>query len=86
MNLDIVVKPSKDGRYAVACPNFPECDTEGASVEEALEVLAEKIADTVAGSIKENLKESLKELSRSIISSGPIDVPVLMTNLPISLN
>ena len=86
MNLDIIVRPEKDGRYIVACPNFPDCETVGSSVDEALNLMAEKITSMVAENIRMNVKAALKDMSRSASLNGPIDAPVLMTKLPICLN
>ena len=86
MNLDIIVKPSNDGRFTVACANFPDCESEGASLEEALDNMIDKISDLVAGNIKASLKNSFKELARNISENGLVDVPFMMTKLPISLN
>jgi len=86
MNLDIVVRPLKDGHYTVACPGFPECETEGSSIEEALDIMADKIANMVAENIRTSLKETIKGLSSTITANGPFKVPIMMTKLPISLN
>lgn len=86
MNLDIIVRPEGNGRYIVACPNFPECETEGSSVEEALDLMAEKITDMLTDNIRTNIKATLKDVSTSVSLNGPIDAPVLMTKLPICLN
>jgi predicted RNase H-like HicB family nuclease len=86
MNLDIIVKPKKDGNFTVVCPNFPDCESEGATVEQALDVMIDKISETVAGNIKVNLKETFKEMYMDIASKGPINVPLMMTKLPLSLN
>jgi len=86
MNLDIVVRPLEGGRYTVACPGFPESETEGASVEDALDAMADKIADVVAEIIRTSLKDTIKGLSSTITANGPINVPIMMTKLPISLN
>lgn len=86
MNLDIVVRPLNDGRYTVACPNFPECETQGTSIEEAIEAMADKIAGMVADNIRASLKESIRELSKTVSANGPFNVPIMMTKLPISLN
>lgn len=86
MNLDIIVKPSKDGRFTVICSHFPECETEGASVEEALEAMADKIANMVAENVRKDLKRTIKDLSSTISMNGPINVPIMMAKLPISLN
>ena len=40
----------------------------------------------VAGNIRVNLKESFKDLYLKISSNGPINVPLMMTKLPLSLN
>jgi predicted RNase H-like HicB family nuclease len=86
MNLDIIVKPEKDGNFVVICPNFPNCESNGRTVEEALDAMVEKISEMVAGNIRANLKESFKDLYMKISSNGPINVPLMMTKLPISLN
>ena len=86
MNLDIIVKPIKDGIFTVVCPNFPGCESEGATVEEALNTMIDKISETVAGNIKTNLKGTFKEMYMDIASKGPINVPLMMSKLPLSLN
>ena len=86
MNLDIIVKPKNDGNFIVICPNFPNCESEGSTVEEALDGMVNKISDMVAGNIKANLKESFKDLYLKISSNGPINVPLMMSKLPLSLN
>ena len=86
MNLDIIVKPKNDGNFIVICPNFPNCESEGSTVEEALDGMVNKISDMVAGNIKTNLKESFKDLYLKISSNGPINVPLMMSKLPLSLN
>jgi predicted RNase H-like HicB family nuclease len=86
MNLDIIVKPEKDGNFIVTCPNFPDCESKGSTVEEALDAMIDKISEMVAGNIKANLKETFKDLYLKISSNGPINVPLMMTKLPLSMN
>jgi len=86
MNLDIIVKPEKDGNFVVICPNFPNCESKGNSVEEALDGMIDKISAMVAGNIKASLKETFKDLSLKISSNGPINVPLMMSKLPLSMN
>ena len=86
MNLDIVVKPVRDGRFSVSCTNFPNCESEASSVEEALDHVVDKIMEFVSGNIRSNLKAQVGKLSQMISQKQPINSPVLMTNLPISLN
>lgn len=86
MNLDIIVKPEKDGNFIVICPNFPNCESKGSTVEEALDTMIDRISEMVAGNIKANLKETFKDLYLKISSNGPINVPLMMTKLPLSLN
>jgi len=86
MNLDIIVKPEKDGNFVVICPNFPNCESKGNTVEEALDAMIDKISAMVAGNIKASLKETFKDLSLKISSNGPINVPLMMSKLPLSLN
>ncbi len=86
MNLDIVIKPLKDGRFTLSCPNFPDCESEGASVEEAMDLMIDKITNIVAGNIKQNLRETFKDMKQKLSASGPIDVPLMMSKLPLSLN
>jgi predicted RNase H-like HicB family nuclease len=86
MNLDIIVKPGKDGRITVACPNFPECDAESASIDEALETMMEKISRQVASNIKQDLMQHVKEIKKTISVNGPLNASMLITKLPISLN
>jgi predicted RNase H-like HicB family nuclease len=86
MNLDIIVKPGKSGNFIIVCPNFPNCESEGPTIEEALDAMIDKISETVAGNIRANLKETCKDLYMQISSNGPISVPLMMTKLPLSLN
>ena len=86
MNLDIIVKPKNDGNYVVICPNFPDCECEGSTIEEAFDAMVEKIAGTVADNVKADLKKTFKDMHMKISSNGPISVPLMMTKLPISLN
>lgn len=85
-NLDIIVKNGSNGHFIVNCPNFPGCECEGPTVEAALDAMIDKIAGTVADNMKANLKETFKDLYSKISSNGPINVPLMMTKLPISLN
>ena len=84
--MDIIVKPGKDGNFVVMCPNFPDCESNGRTVEEALDAMVDKISEMVAGNIKANLKGSFKDMYLKISSNGPINVPLMMTKLPLSLN
>jgi predicted RNase H-like HicB family nuclease len=86
MNLDIIVKPKDDGSFIVSCPNFPNCESEGASIEEALDDMIEKISEIVAENIKISLKKSFKDIHAKLSSNGSINVPFMMTKLPLSLN
>jgi len=86
MNLDIIVKPKEDGRILVVCPDFPDCESEGATIDEALDAMIDKVADAVAVNIKADLKETFKDLRTKISPDGKINVPLMMTKLPLSLN
>jgi predicted RNase H-like HicB family nuclease len=86
MNLDIIVKPAENGRFAVVCPDFPDCESEGATLEEALDAMIDKVADAVALNIKADLRENFKDLRAKISPDGRINVPLMMTKLPLSLN
>jgi predicted RNase H-like HicB family nuclease len=86
MNLDIIVKPGKEGTFVVASPNFPNSESEGSSIEEALESLIDKISFTIASNIKASLRENIKEVAEKLSANGPVNVPLMMTKLPISLN
>jgi predicted RNase H-like HicB family nuclease len=86
MNLDILIKPIGDGRFNVSCPNFPDCSTEGTSVEEAVELLIEKVSSLVANNVKQNMKNHLREMAKNAAMKGPIDAPFMISNLPLSLN
>lgn len=86
MNLNIVVRPGNNGRFIVDCPNFPNCSSEGFTLEEALDHMIEKISGMVADNIRRDLKESVKDLPSRISPSGNVDIPLMMTKLPISLN
>ena len=86
MNLDIIVRPEKDGDFVVVCPNFPNCESKGKTIEEALDAMIDKISETMACNIKASLKESFKDLYTRISANGPINVPLMMTKLPLSLN
>lgn len=86
MNLDIIVKPGKDGNFIIVCPNFPDCESRGATIEEALDAMIDKISETVAGNIRADLKETFSDLSDKISLNGPVTVPLMMTKLPLSLN
>ena len=86
MNLDVIVKPKENGRFAVLCPDFPGCESEGASIDEALDAMIDKVSSAVAVNIKADLKESFKDLSSKISPDGKMNVPLMMTKLPLSLN
>lgn len=86
MNLDIIVKNGTNGQFIVNCPNFPGCECEGTTVEEALDAMIDKIAGTVADNIRNDLKRTFKDLTMKISSNGQINVPLMMTKLPLSLN
>jgi predicted RNase H-like HicB family nuclease len=86
MDLDIIVKPGKDGNFVIVCPTFPECESKGATIEEALDAMIDKISETVAGNIRADLKETFRDLSDKISMNGPVTVPLMMTKLPLSLN
>ncbi len=86
MNLDIIVKPGKDGNFVIVCPNFPNCESKGSTIEEALDAMIDKISGTVAENIRADLKETFRDLNNKISLNGPITVPLMMTKLPLSLN
>ena len=86
MNLDIIVKPKENGRFAVVCPDFPGCESEGSTIEEALDAMIDKVSSAVAVNIKADLKETFKDLSAKISPDGRMNVPLMMTRLPLSLN
>ncbi len=85
MNFDIIVRSNKDGKYIVACPNFPDCQSEGRSLEEAIEGIIEKIAEHVTQNIKAGLKDALREIGKRAPSAGP-EFSGVMAKVPISLN
>jgi len=86
VNFDIIVRSNKDGKYIVACPNFPNCQGEGLSLEEAIEGVIEKIAEHVTSNIKASLKEALREIGKRAPQKGPFEFTSVMTKFPISLN
>jgi predicted RNase H-like HicB family nuclease len=88
MNFEIIVRSNKDGRFIVACPNFPNCESEGASLEEAMEGIIEKIADHITCNIKNGLKDALREISKKAPAKGkgPFEFSGVLTKFPISLN
>ncbi len=86
MNFEIIVRSSKDGRFIVACPNFPNCESEGKSLEEAMEGIIEKIAEHITSNIKKNLKDALREISKRVPTKGPFEFSGVLTRFPISLN
>ena len=86
MNLDIIVKPIENGRFAVVCPDYPDCESEGATIDEALDAMIDKVSDVVAVNIKADLKETFKDLRSKISPDGRLTVPLMMTKLPLSLN
>jgi predicted RNase H-like HicB family nuclease len=86
MNFEIIVRSNVDGRYIVACPNFPNCESEGASLEEAIEGIIEKIAEHITGNIKKGLKDALREIGKKLPGRGPFEFSGVLTRLPISLN
>jgi len=83
---EIIVRSSKDGRFIVACPAFPNCESEGASLEEAIEGAIEKIADNVAINIKKQLKDSLREIGKKLPEKRPFEFSSVLTRFPVSLN
>ena len=86
MNLDIIVQNGKDGNFVVMCPNFPNCESEGVTIEAALDAMIDKISETLSCNIKANLKETCKDLYLKISSNGQINVPLIISKLPLSLN
>jgi predicted RNase H-like HicB family nuclease len=86
MNLDIIVKPKDDGSFTVSSPNFPDCESDGANIDEALDAMIDKISDTVAENVRTSLKESFKDVHAKLSSNGSINVPFMMSKLPLSLN
>jgi len=86
VNFEIIVRSKKDGKFIVACPNFPNCESEGKSLEEAMEGLIEKIADHITSNIKNGLKDALREISKKVPSKGPFEFSGVLTRFPISLN
>jgi predicted RNase H-like HicB family nuclease len=86
MRLDILVKPTKEGKFTVECVNIPNSASVGTTVEEAAEIMIEKIADSIANDVRDKVKQTLREQVRQSIGRRPIDIPFMMTNLPISLN
>ena len=83
---EIIVRSKDDGRFIVACPTFPDCESEGASVEEAVEGVIEKIADHVTMNIKNDLKEALRGIGSRIPQKGPFEFSQVLTRFPVSLN
>ncbi len=86
MNFDIIVRSNKDGRYIVSCRNFPDCSSEGGSLDEAIEGVIEKIAENITGGIKKSLKEALRGIGKKMPAKGPFEFSGVLTRLPISLN
>ena len=86
MNLDIIVKPKENGHFAVVCPDFPDCECEGATIDEALDAMIDKVSGAVAANIKADLKRTFKDLRSKISPDGRLNVPLMMTKLPLSLN
>ncbi len=86
MNLDIIIKPIENGRFAVVCPDYPDCKSEGATIDEALDAMIDKVAGAVAVNIKADLKRTFKDLRAKISPDGKMNVPLMMTKLPLSLN
>ena len=83
---EIIVRSNKDGHFIVACPNFPGCESEGTSIEEAVEGVIEKIADHVTQNIKKDLKEALRGIGSRIPEKGPFEFSQVLTRFPVSLN
>jgi predicted RNase H-like HicB family nuclease len=86
MNFEIIVRSNKDGKFIVACRNFPGCESEGASLEEAMEGVIEKIAEHVTQNIKAGLKDAMRDISKKVPANGPFEFSGVLTRLPISLN
>jgi predicted RNase H-like HicB family nuclease len=86
VNFEIIVRSSKDGRFIVACPNFPNCESEGKSLEEAMEGIIEKIAEHITSNLKKNLKDALREISKRVPTKGAFEFSRVLTRFPISLN
>lgn len=86
MNFEIIVRSNKDGRFIVACPNFPNCESEGASIEEAIEGIIEKIAERLTVNIKQGLKDALREIGKRAPGSTPLEASGILTRFPICLN
>jgi len=88
MNSEIIVRSCKDGKFIVTCPTFPNCESEGKTVEDAMERLIEKIADHITSNIKKNLKDALREISKKVPGKGkgPFEFSRVLTRFPISLN
>ncbi len=86
MNFEIIVKSNKDGKYIVLSPSFPGCESEGATMEEAVDRLVEKISDAISGKIKKTLKQALKEIIKKTPRSEKAEFSGVLTKFPISLN
>jgi|GEM_PF-1900956 len=89
MNFEIIVRSTKNGKFIVLSPTFPDCKGEGSSLDEAMDTLIEKIADSISGKIKKTLKNAMKEIAKKAGTpgkSGEIAFSGVLTNLPISLN
>ena len=73
----IVLYPSVDGGYVVYIPHFPECTTEGDTVEEAL-VNAKESLELALEVPTEDYLESLDLLNVDhVVSQIEIEVPSL---------
>ncbi len=83
---EIIVRSNKDGRFIVACPTFPDCESEGASLEEAIEGIIEKIADRVSANIKKELKLTLREIGKKMPEKHPFEFSSVFGRFPVSLN
>ena len=86
MNFEIIVKSSKDGKYIVLSPSFPGCESEGSTMEEAVDRLVEKISDSISGKIKKSLKQALKQIIKKAPKAGEAEFSGVLTKFPISLN
>lgn len=86
MNFEIIVRSNKDGRFIVSCKNFKNCESEGASLEEAMEGLIEQIADNVTLNIKSTLKDALRTIASEMPKKGPFELTSVLTRFPVSLN
>ncbi len=86
MNIEIIVRSTKDGRYIIICPEIPGCTGEGNSIEEAIESIIDKIANVITEGIKDSLKATLREIPKKIGLKGPVEFSGMLTSFPISLN